>query len=263
MGMGTYHFHLGSCIDFMRTRAAGSVNFFVVDSPYENTDLTFDKQPVPWPEFWMEAERILAPNGVIICFAAELFTLDLIVSNRKWYRYRRVWVKSKGSRYMDNAWRPLAAHEDLVIFAPQIKSATYNPQKTEHTGPRKKMTRTQVKQAHYKSQRFAGAYEDDGTHFPTTVMFYPSVGTTANRFNQTAKPLLLVQELVLTYTNPGDTVFEPFAGDAPAGRVCLPLGRYYLGCETNSDQYEWSATQLRNLASTPTLLSQLAMSPAP
>ena len=255
--MSTYHFHFGCCIAFMRTRAAGSVNFMVVDSPYENTDLLFDKQLVRWSEFWPEAERILAPNGVIICFAAECFTLDLIASNRRLYRYRMVWIKSKSSRYCDTSWRPLTAHEDLVVFAPAIKSAVFNPQRKPHYGPRKNTKRKPVEMGHYKGQRYAAEYKDDGTRFPTTVLEYASVGSSAPHFNPTAKPLPLVQELVLTYTNPGDTVFEPFAGDAPTGRVCLPLGRYYLGCETNPDQYDWSLSRLQKLASTPTLLSQL------
>lgn len=248
-----YRFHFGHYLDYLRTLASGSVHLIICDSPYENTDLSFDKQPVDWVAFWAEVRRVLVPNGVVICFAAESFTLDLIASNRAWYCYRRVWVKSKGSRYLDKAWRPMAAHEDLVIFSPAIRSATYNPQKTLSTGPRKNTKRKETKQSHYKSQRYAAAYEDDGTRYPTTVLYYPSVGARAPHFNPTAKPLGLVEELVLTYSNFGDDVYEPFGGDVPAGVACLKNGRNYHGSENNAAQHEWSAARLRAVAAKPQL----------
>jgi site-specific DNA-methyltransferase (adenine-specific) len=256
--MSTYHLFAGPCLDMLRAQPTGSVRLHIVDSPYGNTDLGFDKQPPDWSVLWPELERTLAPDGTIICFACEDFTLDLIASNRTLYRYRRVWVKSKGSRYLDKGWRPMTAHEDLVVFQPNPKAAVYNPQKTTHTGPRKHIKRKAIKQAHYQGQRFAAEYKDDGTRYPTTVMYYPSVGTTADHFNPTAKPLPLLQELVETHTNTGDNVCECFAGDAPAGRVCLPLGRRYVGAEINPEQHAWSLERLRKLAAAPTLLSQLA-----
>ena len=243
-----YGLHFADCIAHLRTMPDASVHLVICDSPYENTDLPFDKQPVDWPALWAELRRVLMPTGVVVCFACEAFTLDLIASNRPQYCYRRVWVKSKASRYLDKAWRPLAAHEDLVVFSPAIRASTYNPQKTQHTGPRKSTKRKTVKQSHYKSQRFAAEYVDDGTRYPTTVMYYPSVGATAPHFNPTAKPLGLVQELVLTYSNPGEVVLEPFAGDAPAAHACENTGRLYVGCENDLPQYEWSKTQLARKA---------------
>lgn len=239
-----YGLHFGCCIDLMRTLATGSVHLMLVDSPYGNTDLPFDKQAVDWVAWWAEAKRVLAPNGIIICFACESFTLDLILSNRPWYRYRMVWAKSKASRYADTSWRPLAGHEDLVVFAPAPKSATYNPQKTNYTGPAKSTKRKAIKQAHYKGQRYAAEYLDNGTRYPTTVMEYASVGTTAAHYNPTAKPVPLIQELVLTYSNQGDVVLEPFAGDAPTAHACENTGRYYIGSEIDLQQYEWSQAHL-------------------
>ena len=240
----SYGLHFQCCLDWLRKQPACSIHLFLIDSPYENTDLAFDKQPVNWAAIWLEIRRVLVPNGVVVCFAAESFTLDLIASNREWYRYRRVWVKSKASRYLDAEWRPLAAHEDVIIFAPAIKSATYNAQRTTYTGPPKSTKRKQTKQSHYKSQRFAAEYKDDGTRHPTTILSFASVGTTAPHFNPTAKPVALFQDLVLTYSNEGDTVAELFAGDAPAGRACQNTARNYHGCETNPEQYEWSQQHL-------------------
>ncbi|MCC3159709.1 site-specific DNA-methyltransferase [Hymenobacter sp. 15J16-1T3B] len=239
--------HLTDCIAHMRTMPAASVHLIVCDSPYENTNLAFDKQPVNWAAWWAEVRRVLVPTGVVVCFAAESFTLDLILSNREWYRYRRVWVKSRATRQMDANWRPLCAHEDLVIFSPNIKAASYNPQLVAHQGPNKSTRRKPNAAAHYSADK-GNVYTDNGLRHPTTVMYYPSVGTTALHFNPTAKPLGLITELVLTYSNPGEVVLEPFAGDAPAAHACENTGRLYVGCEINPEQYHWSAANLARKA---------------
>lgn len=239
--------YFGSYADVLQGLPDGSIKLWIVDSPYGNTDLAFDKQPVDWQgEFWPLVRQKSAPNAVVVCFACEAFTIDLILSNRAWYRYRMVWAKTRASRYPDISWRPLAGHEDLVIFAPAIKSSTYNPQKRLYDGPKKHTKKKSVKDAHYQGQRYAPEYIDDGTRFPTTILDYPSVGTGAPHFNQTAKPVAMVQELVLTFTNEGDNVAEPFAGDAPAAHACQNTNRRYWGAENNLKQYEYSQAQLAN-----------------
>lgn len=244
----TYGLHFTDCIAHMAMLPDASVHLIICDSPYENTDLAFDKQPVNWPAFWSEARRVLVPVGVVVCFAAESFTLDLIASNREWYRYRRVWVKTKASRFLDKDWRPLCAHEDIVVFAPAIKAAAYNPQKTPYFGRPNSAKRRPIKQSQYKSQQFAAAYTDDGTRYPTTVLEFGSVGSITPHLNSTAKPVPLIQDLVLTYSNPGDLVLEPFAGDAPTAHACENTGRRYIGCEIDMEQYEWSRAHLARKA---------------
>lgn len=48
-----------------------------------------------------------------------------------------------------------------------------------------------------------------------------------------AKPITLIEKLVLMYSKPGDTIFDPFAGSGTVGIAALSLGRKYVGCEIN------------------------------
>lgn len=47
-------------------------------------------------------------------------------------------------------------------------------------------------------------------------------------------PVGLIERLVLSLTNPGDLVFDPFAGVASAGVAAALHGRRFLGCELNA-----------------------------
>jgi len=51
-------------------------------------------------------------------------------------------------------------------------------------------------------------------------------------------PVGLIERLLLSLTNPGDLVFDPFAGVASAGVACAIHGRRFWGCELNAEYAE-------------------------
>ena len=58
------------------------------------------------------------------------------------------------------------------------------------------------------------------------------------------KPLSLIERLVRIYTNPGDTVFDPFAGSGTTGEACANLGRNFIGCEIDKKYFEIATRRL-------------------
>ena len=51
----------------------------------------------------------------------------------------------------------------------------------------------------------------------------------------TQKPVALIDRCLRASTNPGDVVFDPFAGTASTGVAALPLGRAFIGCEVSEE----------------------------
>lgn len=47
----------------------------------------------------------------------------------------------------------------------------------------------------------------------------------------TQKPLELMERLVRDFTDPGDTIVDPFAGSGTTGVAALRLGRKFIGWE--------------------------------
>jgi site-specific DNA-methyltransferase (adenine-specific) len=60
----------------------------------------------------------------------------------------------------------------------------------------------------------------------------------------TQKPVELVARCIRASTNPGDTVFDPFAGSSTTGIAALTLDRHFIGCEANSDHVNLSLKRL-------------------
>ena len=47
----------------------------------------------------------------------------------------------------------------------------------------------------------------------------------------TQKPVALLERIILASTEPGDTVFDPFAGSSTTGVAAIRTGRRFVGCE--------------------------------
>ncbi len=62
----------------------------------------------------------------------------------------------------------------------------------------------------------------------------------------TKKPLALMQQLVAMFTNPGDTVFDPFMGSGSTGIACQILGRKFIGIEKNPTYFHAACERLQH-----------------
>ena len=58
-------------------------------------------------------------------------------------------------------------------------------------------------------------------------------------------PVGLIERIVLALTNPGDLVFDPFAGVASAGVAAAIHGRRFWGCELDADYAEVGRERLQ------------------
>ena len=59
------------------------------------------------------------------------------------------------------------------------------------------------------------------------------------------KPISLIERLVRIYTNPGDTVYDPFMGSGTTGVACKRLGRNFIGSETNEKYFKIAENRMK------------------
>lgn len=77
---------LGDSIEEMGKLEEVSIDLILCDLPYGTTSCSWDVV-IPFEDLWREYNRILKPNGLVVLFSSGLFTLDLINSNRKNFKY--------------------------------------------------------------------------------------------------------------------------------------------------------------------------------
>ncbi len=77
------------CLEGMKALPDGSIDMILCDLPYGTTRNKWDTV-LPFDALWDQYERIIKEHGAIVLFADGLFTIKLIQSNVKLWRYNLV-----------------------------------------------------------------------------------------------------------------------------------------------------------------------------
>ena len=76
--------------------------------------------------------------------------------------------------------------------------------------------------------------------YPTSVISVPKEHRKGTFNHPTQKPVALIEYLIRTYTDEGDTVLDNCIGSGTTAVAALRTGRHYIGFETDSG-YCWIA----------------------
>lgn len=229
----------GSCFDFLPSLPTNSIDALITDPPYATTDLAWDKK-VDWPAFWEEANRVCKENAVMVFFSAQPFTTDLINSNRRCFRYELIWTKIKATGFLNANRRPLTAHENILVFSRRPARTVYNPQKTPGSPYKTRAKKTQC--AHYRKTDLLPTVNPTGDRHPKSWMLVQH--DSQRGYHPTQKPVDLLRWLVLSFTNQGDTVLDPFMGSGTTGVACQATGRRFIGMEREEEYYNTARQRL-------------------
>lgn len=220
----------GDCMELMKEIPDGSVDLILCDPPYGTTKAKWDSV-LPLPEMWAEYNRILKPDGVAVLFAAQPFTTTLINSNRQAFRYLWVWVKNKPVGFLNARKMPMRTHEDVLVF--YRKLPTYNPQMRQGFKPYTR--RHTARQERLYGSCGACTTVSNGERYPVDVLEYNG----DRGYHPTQKPVALLEYLVRTYTNPGDTVLDNCMGSGSTGVAVKRVGgRRFIGIEQNEEYFD-------------------------
>lgn len=184
---------------------------------------------------WSNYERIIKDNGAIILFANGMFTADMMESNKELWRYNLVWQKTQPTGFQNANRMPLRSHEDMCVFYKRLP--TYNPQKT--TGHVRKISTA----AHKRNSKQSLNYNEIKNHtydsterFPRSVWKF-SKDTQKSAIHATQKPVALIEEIIKTYTNKGDTILDSCAGSMTTAIAAINTGRHYVCIEKDKEIY--------------------------
>jgi site-specific DNA-methyltransferase (adenine-specific) len=226
---------LGDCYELMKGIPDGSIDLVLTDPPYNTTDCDWDKNPIDLVELWDYVKRILKPKGAVVMTGSQPFTTDLICSNRAWFRYELVWKKSLPTGHLNARKFPLKAHENILVFSPV--RGTYNPilRKNRKIGGKKRAATELFSNFNLKAERTLDL--DKG--YPLSILEFSSVYHTREGLQHpTQKPIALFEYLIRTYSNPGETILDPFAGSGTTALAAHATGRNFICFEKEAKYWE-------------------------
>jgi site-specific DNA-methyltransferase (adenine-specific) len=216
----------GDCLSVMKSLPDGCVDMVLADPPYGTTQCKWDTV-IDLPSMWADLKRVVKSNGAIVMTSAQPFTSALGASNLEMLRYSWVWEKSAATGHLNAKRMPMKNHEDVLVF--YAKQPTYHPQGLEDFG---KITRRGNNGGCYGQS--GGANFQEKTGYPRTVQKFKSSGGTVH---PTQKPVALMEYLIRTYTNEGDTVLDFAMGSGTTGVACVQTNRNFLGVELDPEYF--------------------------
>ena len=133
---------------------------------------------------------------------------------------------------------PLKAHEQILIFYPKLP--TYNKQRRLGFGNYSRSYYT-ARSDNYDGFKSQPIYVTDGTRDPIDVLNFKI----ERGHHPTQKPVLLLEWLIKTYTNAGDTVLDNTMGSGSTGVACVNTGRNFIGMELNADYFATAQARIK------------------
>lgn len=227
-----------------------SIDMVLADLPQKLTRNHWDVI-IPFAALWGQYERVIKDNGAIVLFGNQPFTSELIMSNRKLFRYSMIWYKTTSTGFLNAKKMPLRSHEDICVF--YKRPPVYNPQKSQGHKPVNSYTKRTGDGSNYgATKEISGGGSTE--RYPTSVLRFKS-DKQLSAIHSTQKPVALLEHLILSYTNPGELVLDNCAGSGSTGIAAYNTGRDYLLMEKYPDIYH--AGNQRLLAHTNPVVHQL------
>ena len=222
--IGDCTLYLGDCVNIIPT--LGMVDHIITDPPYgEKThkgarslhrdgtlDVGFiDFSAIALPELLLLIGSLLAITNRWIIFTCE-WRYAAAIEERFTAEFIRlgVWVKPNGApQYTGD--RPSTGWEAVVMM---------------HNKGRKK-------------------WNGGGHH----AVWIENIVRPGDNKHPTEKPIALIADFVKKFTDPGDTVLDPFMGGGTTAAACAKMGPKFIGIEIDPKYFDISVQRLRELNS--------------
>ncbi len=234
-GSVLYH---GDCLEVMPT--LDRVSAVIADPPYGTTACRWD-DVIPLEQMWNCIRSITGESAPVVMTASQPYTSILVTSNIRSFRHEWIWIKNRGSNFLNTKREPMKEHESVLVFS-EKGGWTYNRQmedRAENGYSRSKMPI----QMRTNSENYG-----DVSRIPHTYIGEKRVPKSYQKFNTvcgkektkhpTQKPVELMDYLVKTYTNEGDSVLDFSMGSGTTGVACVSNGRAFVGIEKDREYFD-------------------------
>ena len=217
------------------------VDAIICDPPFGTTACAWDSI-IPFDAMWLRLNKLIKPNGAIVLFGSEPFSSALRMSNIKNYKYDWVWNKERGTNFLNFKYQPAKAHENIMVFGNAPTSYTklgnslkYNPQMEHGTPYSQKQGRAgQAIARDEKTRTNSVTTINTGERYPKSYQFFK----TETGLHPTQKPVSLIEYLIKTYTNEGETVLDFTMGSGTTAVSCKQTTRNFIGFELNKGYFD-------------------------
>ena len=240
-----YELYNGDCLEEMKKIPDGSVDLVLVDPPYGTTSNKWDSV-IPFEKLWPELNRITKEVSSVVMTASQPFTSVLIMSNIEQFKHEWIWQKNRGSNFLNTMREPMKEHESVICFSKG--KWTFNRQMQQRTGSGADRVKYKLNwDSHSENyQELEGRENQTASdeRVPSSIQKFNVVSGKEKVKHPTQKPIDLMEYLIKTYSNEGDTVIDFTMGSGSTGVACMNLERKFIGIELDKEYFDVALTRI-------------------
>lgn len=234
--------HQGDCLEVMEGMDAGSIDLTVTSPPYDNlrtyNDSLNDWNESKWQAIIAELYRVTKEGGVVVWVVGDATVKgsETGTSFRQalWamecgFRLHDTMIWNKGETNFPDKTRYYQSFEYMFVLS---KGAPSSVNRIEDK-PNRSFGRLRI-----GTDRSA-----DGTTRQSYTKAVKELGVRLNVWERTGEkgavrslhpatfPEALARDHILSWSNPGDVVFDPFLGSGTTGKMAIANSRRFIGIE--------------------------------
>ncbi|MBM3436717.1 MAG: site-specific DNA-methyltransferase [Bacteroidetes bacterium] len=246
---------LGECIEWLKMLHDNSADLVFADPPYNINKADWDKfetheKYLEWSLQWIEqAARVLKPTGTLfVCGFSEIIA-DFVSPCLKYFKSVR-WIiwHYKNKANLGNDWG--RSHESILHFR---KSGEFKVNVDEVRIPYNQHTLKYPSHSQAQTSQYGNGKKREQLWEPNPNGAKPKdvieIPTTCNGMHEktphpTQKPEELLRKLILSSTQPGDLVIDPFMGSGTTAVCAQQLQRKWKGCDISGEYLGWAKERL-------------------
>lgn len=244
--------YLGDCLEIMPTLPPASVDLTVTSPPYDNlrtyNGSLNDWNAAKWQAIIAELYRVTKPGGVVVWVVADA----TIEGSETGTSFRQaLYAMECGFRLHDtmiyHKEGPPLSHNryeqkfEFMFVWSKGKPTTFNGLREPAIYAGKKRTGGMRQDGDALSYRnTGGAVAETKLRGNVWTIACQNGGTTDKEANQHPAifPEVLASDHIMSWSNLGDTVLDPFTGSGTTGKIALLHGRRFIGIEREPQYFE-------------------------
>ena len=234
------------CVTYLRRQPNDSIKFTLTSPPYDNIR-NYNGYSFPFEAIAKELWRCTQPGGVVAWNVADatingsetgtsmqqalfFMSIGFRLHDTMIYAKNNPMPAGVSSKRYHQAWEYIfiLSKEAPETFNPIMVKAKFGHlvANMKHRGNNGELNYTKTKRNEFTKVRNIFEYSIGGGISTKDKMAFE---------HPAIMPEQLASDMIGTWTNPGDTVFDPFAGAGTTAKMCYVLGRKFNGTEISSD----------------------------
>lgn len=236
-----YTLYRGDCLEVMDLVAPASCTLALIDPPYGCLCTDWDKK-LKHEKLWELLHKVTQLDSAMVLFSQFPYSAELVMSNKKEFRYNWVWQRNNIGGFLTSHHRPMRNCEEILVFS--RLGATYNKGGSMRYYPQGVKKLDKPCYAHFRKSVIArtGMIKKRVCYnMPTQILYYPK---DSELLHPTQKPVALLEYLIKTYTCKGETVIDCCMGSGSTGVAAINTRRKFIGIELLDKYFSVAAKRL-------------------